>query len=80
MPINNICNNIKNRDMPNDVIYTPKPVALKMIEMCDIKENMTVLDPCRGGGVFFDNLPKCNKDYCEIEEGKDFLIIIKKLI
>ena len=57
----------------NDIIYTPKPVALKMIEMCNIKEGTTVLDPSKGGGVFYDNLPQtCIKDYCEITENKDF--------
>lgn len=58
---------------PNDVIYTPLPVALDMIEKCNIEKGMKVLDPCRGRGVFYDNLPKqCIKDYCEIEEEKDF--------
>jgi hypothetical protein len=57
---------------PNDVIYTPKLVAMKMIEMSNITPNMKVLDPSKGGGVFYDNLPECKKDWCEIVEGKDF--------
>ena len=57
---------------PNDVIYTPKPVALKMMEMCKITPDMTVLDCSKGGGVFYDNLPVCKKDWCEITDGKDF--------
>lgn len=66
------CNKLQKKG-GNDIIYTPKPVALKMIEMCDIKEGESVLDPCKGGGVFFDNLPNnCNKSYCEITENKDF--------
>lgn len=56
----------------NDIIYTPKPVALKMIEMCGITPDMKVLDPCLGGGVFYDNLPPCDKHWCEIEKDKDF--------
>lgn len=56
----------------NDIIYTPLNVALKMIEMCDITKNMKVLDPSKGGGVFYNNLPDCHKYYCEIEEQKDF--------
>jgi hypothetical protein len=57
----------------NDIIYTPKPTALKMIEMCDIKENETVLDPSKGGGIFYNNLPNnCIKSYCEITENIDF--------
>ena len=69
---NKIGNNIRNRKTANDVIYTPLPVALKMIDMCGITENMKVLDPSKGGGVFYNNLPKCDKHYCEIEEGIDF--------
>lgn len=60
------------RQRKNDVIYTPRPVALKMIEMCDITPDMKVLDPCRGGGVFYDNLLPCDKHWCEITDGKDF--------
>jgi hypothetical protein len=56
----------------NDVIYTPKPMALRMIQMARIEPDESVLDPCRGGGVFYDNLPPCEKKYCEIEEGRDF--------
>ena len=61
------------RKKSNDKIYTPKPVAIKMIEMCEIKNGEKVLDCCRGGGVFYDNLPEsCFKYYCEIDEGKDY--------
>ena len=62
----------KKKTSPNDVVYTPKPVALKMISMCNITPEMTVLDCSRGGGVFYDNLPPCKKDWCEITDGKDF--------
>ena len=66
-----ICRNLKKSS--NDIIYTPKIVALKMIEFCEIKEGDKVLDPSKGGGVFYDNLPKnCIKSYCEITENKDF--------
>ena len=67
-----IANGIKNRETANDVIYTPKPLAELMIELCDIQQVDKVLDPSRGGGVFYNNLPECNKDYCEITEDKDF--------
>tara|TARA_R110002126_G_scaffold88330_4_gene211699 strand:+ start:71 stop:658 length:588 start_codon:yes stop_codon:yes gene_type:complete len=63
---------IKNRKTANDIIYTPKPLAELMIELCDIQQVDKVLDPSRGGGVFYNNLPECNKDYCEITEDKDF--------
>ena len=57
---------------PNDVIYTPKLLAKNCIDLCDIKPNETVLDPCRGGGAFYDQIPNENKYYCEIDEEKDF--------
>ena len=58
---------------PNDIIYTPKSVAITMIKLCKIKKDSKVLDPSKGGGVFYDNLPtNCIKDYCEITENKDF--------
>jgi len=64
---------IQLRDTPNDVVYTPLPVAELMIKICDIKDGDTVLDPSRGKGVFYDNLPSgCIKSYCEITDGKDF--------
>jgi hypothetical protein len=76
---NKIGNSIKSRKTANDVIYTPLPVAKLMIEMCEIIPKMSVLDPSKGGGVFYDNLPECNKDYCEITENKDFFDYDKKV-
>ena len=72
MSIVNGCNDIQLRQKPNDVIYTPKQLAIDMIKMCDIKKTDKVLDPCYGGGAFYDNFPECNKDWCEIEKGRDF--------
>jgi hypothetical protein len=66
----NLCKDQKTRK--NDVVFTPKPVAIKMIDMCDINAEMKVLDPCRGNGIFYDNLPECEKNWCEITDGKDF--------
>ena len=64
---------IKSRGVAFDTVYTPKPVALKMIEMCDLKPGDTVLDPCYGGGVFYENLPDyVDKEFCEIELALDF--------
>ena len=77
---NKIGNDVKWRKKANDKIYTPKPVALKMIEMCDLKEGDLVLDPSYGGGVFYDNLPEyVNKYWCEIEKGKDFFEYDKRV-
>ena len=63
---------IKEREKANDIVYTPLQVAIKLIEMAEIKESDKVLDPCKGEGAFFDHLPNCEKDYCEIVEDKDF--------
>ena len=40
--------------------------------MCNIQPNDKVLDPSKGGGVFFNNFPECDKSYCEITEDIDF--------
>ena len=63
---------IKDRDEPNDIFQTPLAVAKKMIAMADIAETDRVIDPCRGEGVIYDNLPTCLKSWCEITEGRDF--------
>lgn len=67
MKCSNLC-----RVRKNDTIYTPKPLAIKMIEVCNITPDMKVLDPCYGGGAFYDNFPECDKHWCEIDKGKDF--------
>lgn len=54
---------------PNDVVYTPEWIALDMIK--HFKPEGIILDPCSGGGVFFNNL-EGNKYFCEIEKGVDF--------
>lgn len=56
----------------NDKFYTPLPIAIKLIEMSNIQPEDFVLDPSKGLGVFYDNLPECNKNWCEIEEDIDF--------
>ncbi len=67
---NKISNSMKRNK--NDIYYTPLPVAIKMINMCDIQPYMKVLDPSYGQGVFYNNLPICKKSFCEIEMNKDF--------
>ncbi len=44
-----------------------------MIKLCKTKKGSKVLDPSKGGWVFYDNLPtNCIKDYCEITENNFF--------
>lgn len=71
MPTKNI-KEIQIKKKANDKIYTPKKLAIDMIKLCNIEETDDVLDPSLGQGVFYDNLPKCQKDWCEIEKGRDF--------
>jgi len=63
---------IKERPNANDIFYTPLPIALKLINMTNIQRNDKVLDACKGEGVIYNNLPPCEKDFCEITEGRDF--------
>ena len=80
MSNNKIGNSIKSRTNANDKIFTPKPLAVDMIRMCEIKAGERVLDPSKGEGVFYDNLPtECKTDWCEIEEGKDFFSYDKEV-
>lgn len=74
-----VITSIKRNRKANDKIYTPLPVAQKMIELCNIKPTDTVLDPCLGAGVFFNNLPECHKDWCEIDLGRDFFEVDCKI-
>ena len=60
----------------NDVVYTPREIARQMIAFYtgDLVREF-VLDPCRGDGAFYDQYPNyCQKEWCEITEGRDFLI------
>jgi hypothetical protein len=76
MTFNTIIKKIK--DKKNDNIYTPLSVVKIMIEMCDIKPSDKVLDCSLGGGIFYDNLPECDKDWCEIDKGRDFFMCNNK--
>ena len=54
--------------------FTPDALAKHIIGSFDWREGETVLEPCKGGGAFFDNLPGYGvKDWCELSEGRDFL-------
>lgn len=55
--------------------YTPVACAKALIALTPIAEGDTLLEPFRGGGAFYDNFPEGHpKDYCEIDEGKDFFL------
>ena len=64
-------NTIKSRANANDRIYTPPQVADLMLKFCDYKEGQLVLECCSGNGDIYEKL-KEPKEYCEIDEDRDF--------
>jgi len=54
---------------PSDVVYTPDWCAQDVLDW--FMPCGRVLDPCRGGGAFFDKMPP-GAEWCEIREGRDF--------
>lgn len=68
-----ISRSIKQRTVARDVFYTPEAVAKKHISLIPHSDNDTWLDPFRGKGVYHDHFPTESKDWCEIEDGRDFL-------
>ncbi len=52
-----------------DIVYTPKHIAKDIVN--HFKPQGKCLDPCKGGGVFYELLPP-DADWCEIGEGIDF--------
>ena len=51
---------------------TPSELAKKLIEKVNIQPNDEVLEPFKGEGAFYNNLPPCIKHWTEIEEGRDY--------
>ena len=74
MKVSKLVSKIQNREKPNDVVHTPLSIVKVMIDLCDLKDGDTVLDPSAGHNkIFYNNFPDfVKKDYCEITEGKDF--------
>lgn len=55
----------------NDIVYTPRNIAKEIIDT--FAPTGTILDPSKGLGAFYDQYPDhCEKDWCEITEGRDF--------
>ncbi len=56
------------------IVMTKPDMARNLIALVDFKDGDRVIDPCRGDGAFYDNLPdNVIKSYCEINENKDYL-------
>lgn len=54
---------------PNDVVFTPEPLAKLICAMLPIAGK--VLEPCKGEGAFLKYLPE-GTDWCEIVDGRNF--------
>jgi hypothetical protein len=52
---------------------TPVEICRKIIGLFPWTDGELVLEPFRGDGNFYDNLPPCvRSDWCEIRQGRDF--------
>jgi len=60
----------KTKNVVNDLVYTKSTLAKRLISF--FHPTGRILDPCRGNGAFYDNLPE-TRDWCEIRDGRDFL-------
>ena len=60
----------------SDVVYTQRLVSKQIIDF--LKPTGKILDPCKGDGAFFDFMP-VGSEYCELQEGSDFLFFDKKI-
>ena len=61
----------KNGTVDADKVYTPENIAKLIINKFNLSGK--VLDPFKGKGAFYNNYPETvKKDWCEIDEGKDF--------
>lgn len=62
----------------NDKIYTPLKIAKQIIDT--FKPTGKVLDAFMGKGAFYDQYPEnVEKDWCEIDKGRDFFDYNKKV-
>ena len=57
-----------------DIVMTKPDMAKHLLSLVKFKDGDVVMEPCRGKGAFYDNLPEnVVKKYCEINQGKDYL-------
>jgi len=51
--------------------YTPKDVCKELLKDITFNKNDYTLEPCKANGNFYDIIPY-KKDWCEIDNGRDF--------
>ena len=65
-------------DNPNDKVYTPETLARQIISLYNLQGK--VLDPFKGGGAFYNQLPSTTINmWCEIDKGVDFFEFNEKV-
>lgn len=70
------------KDNPSDKVYTPDHIVDEVMEIFNpqIGDEELILEPFKGGGAFYDKFPsRCLKEYCEIDEGVDFMGYTKRV-
>ena len=73
MKLDEIMNKIQNAETPNDELYTPSSLSLKLISEIEINEGESCYDPFYGTGSFYNNFPPNPKNaLTEINLGSDF--------
>ena len=61
-----------NKNKPEqDIVYTPRDLALDIIQ--HYNPTGRILDPSCGDGAFLHQFPGSDTDWCELEQGRDFL-------
>ena len=61
----------------NDVVMTLQASAEQI--MNHYKPQGSILEPCKGTGVFYNLMDTNQRDWCEIDEGRDFFEYDKKV-
>ena len=65
----------KKVEKDKDIVMTNPEMAKYLISMISLEVGDNVMEPCLGKGAFYNALPDyVNKHYCEINEGKDYLL------
>ena len=54
------------------LMFTPEDISKDIISNLDIKKTDKVLEPFKGEGSFYNQLPECQKLYCEKDDNINF--------
>jgi len=64
----------KKVEKDNDIVMTSPLMAIDLIARIPFQDGDIVMEPCKGSGSFYDNLPNNTTNlFCEINEGIDYL-------